>query len=76
MGPETPLGEPKNKYMELGPRDKVSQAFWHEWRKGNTIPTRAAMWSTSTCVTWARRNYWNVCRSSVNCQKPMWASIR
>ncbi len=39
MGPETPLGEPKNKYMELGPRDKVSRAFWHEWRKGNTIST-------------------------------------
>jgi fumarate reductase flavoprotein subunit len=39
MGPETPLGEPKNKYMELGPRDKVSQAFWHEWRAGRTVPT-------------------------------------
>lgn len=39
MGPETPLGQPKNKYMELGPRDKVSQAFWHEWRKGRTIAT-------------------------------------
>ncbi|WP_437611883.1 fumarate reductase (quinol) flavoprotein subunit [Erwinia sp. V71] len=39
MGPETPLGEPKNKYMELGPRDKVSQAFWHEWRAGRTIAT-------------------------------------
>lgn len=37
MGPETPIGEPKNKYMELGPRDKVSQAFWHELQKGNTI---------------------------------------
>lgn len=37
MGPETPLGQPKNKYMELGPRDKVSQAFWHEWRAGRTI---------------------------------------
>ena len=37
MGPETPIGKPKNKYMELGPRDKVSQAFWHEQRKGNTI---------------------------------------
>lgn len=37
MGPETPLGEPKNKYMELGPRDKVSQAFWHEWRAGRTV---------------------------------------
>ncbi len=27
MGPETPLGEPKNKYMELGPRDKVSRGL-------------------------------------------------
>ena len=39
MGPETPLGQPKNKYMELGPRDKVSQAFWHEWQAGRTIST-------------------------------------
>lgn len=39
MGPETPLGQPKNKHMELGPRDKVSQAFWHEWRAGRTIST-------------------------------------
>lgn len=37
LGPETPVGQPQNKYMELGPRDKVSQAFWHEQRKGNTI---------------------------------------
>ncbi|AVQ88001.1 fumarate reductase (quinol) flavoprotein subunit [Plesiomonas shigelloides] len=39
LGPETPVGQPKNKYMELGPRDKVSQAFWHEWRAGRTIST-------------------------------------
>ncbi|WP_446470390.1 fumarate reductase (quinol) flavoprotein subunit [Xenorhabdus stockiae] len=39
LGPETPLGHPENKYMELGPRDKVSQAFWHEWRAGRTIAT-------------------------------------
>lgn len=39
LGPETPLGQPKNKYMELGPRDKVSQAFWHESQKGRTIQT-------------------------------------
>ncbi|KEQ18901.1 fumarate reductase (quinol) flavoprotein subunit [Endozoicomonas numazuensis] len=39
LGPETPVGEPKNKYMELGPRDKLSQAFWNEQRKGNTIET-------------------------------------
>lgn len=36
LGPETALGEPKNKYMELGPRDKLSQAFWHEQQKGRT----------------------------------------
>ena len=24
LGPETPIGKPENKYMELGPRDKVS----------------------------------------------------
>jgi fumarate reductase flavoprotein subunit len=26
--------------MELGPRDRVSQAFWHEQRKGNAVSTR------------------------------------
>lgn len=36
LGPETPLGQPENKYMELGPRDKLSQAFWHEQQKGRT----------------------------------------
>lgn len=39
LGPETPLGQPKNKYMELGPRDRVSQAFWQEQKKGRTIQT-------------------------------------
>jgi fumarate reductase flavoprotein subunit len=28
------------KTMELGPRDRVSQAFWHEQRKGNAVSTR------------------------------------
>lgn len=36
LGPETALGQPQNKYMELGPRDKLSQAFWHEQQKGRT----------------------------------------
>lgn len=36
LGPETPLGKPENKYMELGPRDKLSQAFWHEQKAGRT----------------------------------------
>jgi fumarate reductase flavoprotein subunit len=37
LGPATP--KPVNKAMELGPRDRLSQAFWHEERKGNTIST-------------------------------------
>jgi len=40
MGPETPLGHPVLKTMELGPRDRVSQAFWHEQKKGDMVPTQ------------------------------------
>lgn len=39
MGPETPIGEPVLKTMELGPRDRLSQAFWHEWKAGKTVST-------------------------------------
>jgi fumarate reductase flavoprotein subunit len=39
MGPETPVGQPVLKTMELGPRDRLSQAFWHEMQKGNTVST-------------------------------------
>jgi len=35
LGPVTP--EPRNKTMELGPRDRLSQAFWHEQQRGRTI---------------------------------------
>jgi fumarate reductase flavoprotein subunit len=37
MGPLDPW--PRPKAMELGPRDRLSQAFWHEEQKGNTIDT-------------------------------------
>ena len=39
MGPETPVGQPVLKTMELGPRDRLSQSFWHEQKKGNTVST-------------------------------------
>jgi fumarate reductase flavoprotein subunit len=35
LGP--PSATPVNKYMELGPRDRLSQAFWHEKQKGRTM---------------------------------------
>src|SRR3990172_9155803 len=31
---------PALKTMELGPRDRISQAFWHEQRKGNAVSTQ------------------------------------
>jgi fumarate reductase flavoprotein subunit len=37
LGPPDPW--PRKKAMELGPRDRLSQAFWHEERKGKTIAT-------------------------------------
>jgi fumarate reductase flavoprotein subunit len=76
MGPETPLGEPKNKYMELGPRDKVSQAFWHEWRKGNTISTPRGDVVHLDLRHLGEKNCSNVYRSSANWRKPTWVSIR
>ena len=35
LGP--PEDKPRNKFMELGPRDRLSQAFWHEQQKGRTV---------------------------------------
>ena len=37
LGPLDPW--PRPKAMELGPRDRLSQAFWHEQRKGRTVQT-------------------------------------
>jgi fumarate reductase flavoprotein subunit len=37
LGPPDPW--PRAKAMELGPRDRLSQAFWHEERKGHTVAT-------------------------------------
>ena len=35
LGPAEPT--PRNKAMELGPRDRLSQAYWHEKQQGRTI---------------------------------------
>ena len=37
LGPPDPW--PRPKAMELGPRDRLSQAFWHEEQKGRTVST-------------------------------------
>ena len=37
LGPLDPW--PRPKAMELGPRDRLSQAFWHEMKKGRTVET-------------------------------------
>ena len=38
LGPATP--KPTLKSMELGPRDRLSQAFWQELKKGRTVQTK------------------------------------
>jgi fumarate reductase flavoprotein subunit len=44
LGPPDP--SPRPKAMELGPRDRLSQAFWHEEQKGRTAttPQGQAVW--------------------------------
>jgi fumarate reductase flavoprotein subunit len=67
MGPETPVGQPVLKTMELGPRDRLSQSFWHEQRKGNTVSTRGAIVCCWTCAIWARRRSTSACRWCAIC---------
>ena len=38
LGPATP--KPVLKSMELGPRDRLSQAFWQEQKKGRTVQSK------------------------------------
>ena len=76
MGPETPLGHPENKYMELGPRDKVSRAFWHEWRKGRTIKTSRGDVVYLDLRHLGEKNCWSACRLSASLRKPMSAWTR
>jgi len=38
LGPAEPA--PRNKAMELGPRDRLSQAYWHEKQRGRTVTSR------------------------------------
>jgi fumarate reductase flavoprotein subunit len=44
LGPPDPW--PRPKAMELGPRDRLSQAFWYEEQKGRTVSTAlgSAVW--------------------------------
>ena len=51
-----PHAEPVLRTMELGPRDRLSQAFVKELEKGRTIGRRrTGRWCISTCVISARR---------------------
>ena len=40
LGPEIPVGTTKNKFMELGPRDRLSQCFWQEQQKNRCIDSK------------------------------------
>ena len=52
----TPEPKPVLRSMELGPRDRLSQAFVKEVREGtHDRRRRTAPWCTSTCATRARR---------------------
>ncbi len=69
LGPEIPVGETKNKYMELGPLDRLSQAFWQEQQRGRTIESPFGDTYIWICAISARKNYWNVCHSFANCSR-------
>ncbi|MFC7714765.1 FAD-binding protein [Nonomuraea recticatena] len=62
-----PTETPKLRSMELGPRDRLSQAFVAEQNKGRTVETPMALSSTSTCAISARRRSRPASRSCGSC---------
>ena len=48
--------------MELGPRDRLSQAFVRGDGKGRTIKGPTATWSISICAIWAKKRSTRSCR--------------
>jgi fumarate reductase flavoprotein subunit len=76
MGPETPLGKPVLKTMELGPRDRVSQAFWQEQKKGNMIGTEWGDAMLLDSAISARRRSTSGCRWCATCRSATWEWIR
>ena len=73
LGPPDPW--PRKKAMELGPRDRLSQAFWQQ-QKGRTIKTPMAMWCISTFGTSARRRSTSACPWFANWRRAMQGSTR
>ena len=75
LGPPDPW--PRKKAMELGPRDRLSQAFWHEQQKGPHH--QDALWrcgASWTFVTSARRRSTSACPWCANWRRAMSASTR
>ena len=50
-----PSPTPRNKAMELGPRDRLTRRSGTRSRRAARSTARTARWSTSTCATSARR---------------------
>ena len=75
LGPATP--EPRNKAMELGPRDRLQPGLsGTRNRRAARSTARTAPWSTSTCVISASTNCASGCRRSTNSPWSTWASTR
>ena len=71
MGPETPVGEPVLKTMELGPRDRSARLSGTSKRKAIRSKPRGVIVFCWICVTWVRRKFSNVCRWCTNWPMPM-----
>ena len=72
----TPQPKPVFRSMELGPRDRLSQAFVKELEKGRTIDTPYGPVVHSTSGTWARRTSSRRSRSCASCASSTRTSIR
>ncbi len=75
MGPETRWVSLKQIYGARSARQSLP-AFWHEWRKGNTIPTPRGDVVYLDLRHLGEKSCSNACRLSASWPKPMSALTR
>lgn len=75
-GPETPLGVPRNTYMDWARGTKFRKPSGTNGAPDAPFPHRAATWFILTYLAWAKESGWSGCHSSVSWLRPTSVSIR
>lgn len=73
LGPETPIGEPKNKYMELRRGIGCHRRFIMNGKRAMQLRRLVVRWCIWICAIWGRTLSMSGCRLFARWHKSLWA---